>query len=27
VGMMLALTRMRPQSEIAGEAGRLPSYA
>jgi cell division protein FtsW len=27
VGMMLALTRMRPQSEIAGEAGALPSYA
>ena len=27
VGMMLALTRMRPQTEVAVEAGRLPSYA
>ncbi len=27
VGMMLALTRMRPQTEVAFEAGRVPSYA
>jgi cell division protein FtsW len=27
VGMMLALTRMRPQTEVAVEAGSLPSYA
>jgi cell division protein FtsW len=27
VGMMLALTRMRPQTEVAVEAGALRSYA